>query len=91
MHHHGIETMKDKRTKLLVRNVIASFFIKGWAACVTLMMVPLTLKCLGVYQNGVWLTISSLLVWVDHMDIGLGNGLRNKLALHMAHQETESP
>lgn len=89
MHHHRIETMKDKRTKLLVRNVIASFFIKGWAACVTLMMVPLTLKCLGVYQNGVWLTISSLLVWVDHMDIGLGNGLRNKLALHMAHQETE--
>ncbi len=89
MHHHGIETMKDKRTKLLVRNVIASFFIKGWAACVTLMMVPLTLKCLGVYQNGVWLTISSLLVWVEHMDIGLGNGLRNKLALHMAHQETE--
>ena len=78
---------KDHRTRLLLKNVIASFFIKGWAACVTLIMVPLTLECLGSYQNGVWLTISSLLVWVDHMDIGLGNGLRNKLAAHIAHQE----
>ena len=80
---------KDHRTKLLVKNVIASFFIKGWAATVALIMVPLTLECLGKYQNGVWLTISSLLVWVDHMDIGLGNGLRNKLAAHVAHQEME--
>lgn len=80
---------KDHRTKLLVKNVIASFFIKGWAATVALVMVPLTLECLGKYQNGVWLTISSLLVWVDHMDIGLGNGLRNKLAAHVAHQEME--
>lgn len=80
---------KDNRTKLLVKNVVASFFIKGWAACVALIMVPLTLKCLGTYQNGVWLTISSLLVWVDHMDIGLGNGLRNKLATHIAHQEIQ--
>ncbi|MBQ8656645.1 MAG: hypothetical protein IJ527_06315 [Prevotella sp.] len=80
---------KDNRTKLLVKNVIASFFIKGWAASVALIMVPLTLECLGQYQNGVWLTISSLLVWVDHMDIGLGNGLRNKLAAHIAHQEMQ--
>lgn len=79
-----MKTGKDNRTKLLVKNVIASFFIKGWAALVTLLMVPLTLKCLGTYQNGVWLTISSLLVWIDHMDIGLGNGLRNQLATHVA-------
>ena len=76
-----------KRTTLLVKNILGSFFIKGWSALVVLMMVPLTLKCLGTYQNGVWLTISSLLVWMDQMDIGLGNGLRNKLAEHMAHGE----
>lgn len=68
-----------KRTSLLVKNVIASFAIKGWSALVALIMVPLTLECLGEYNNGVWLTISSLLVWIDQMDIGLGNGLRNKL------------
>lgn len=79
---------KDKRTTLLVKNVLASFLVKGWSACVLLLMVPLTLKCLGVYENGVWLTVGSLLIWIDQMDIGLGNGLRNKLAIHIAHQQT---
>jgi O-antigen/teichoic acid export membrane protein len=75
------------RSKTIEVNVIASFLIKGWSALILLVMVPLTLKCLGTYQNGVWLTISSMLVWIDQMDIGLGNGLRNKLAIHIAHDE----
>jgi O-antigen/teichoic acid export membrane protein len=78
----------QKRTKRLVKNIVASFVVKGWSAVVVLLMVPLTLKCLGIYQNGVWLTISSLLVWIDQMDIGLGNGLRNRLAMHQAHGES---
>ena len=47
-------------------------------------MVPLTLKMLGVYNNGVWLTISGILIWIDFMDIGLGNGLRNTVAQYVA-------
>ena len=43
----------------------------------------------GVYENGVWLTISSVLLWIDNLDIGLGNGLRNKLAVYMARKDTE--
>ena len=72
----------DTRLALVLKNIISSFAIKGWSAIVALLMVPLTLKCLGAYQNGVWLTISSLLMWIDQMDIGLGNGLRNRLAVH---------
>ena len=75
----------DTRLALVLKNIISSFAIKGWSAIVALLMVPLTLKCLGAYQNGVWLTISSLLMWIDQMDIGLGNGLRNRLAVHVAH------
>lgn len=77
----------DKRSSLLIKNVLASFFIKGLAAVVSLLMIPLTLQCLGTYKNGVWLTISSLLLWIDQMDIGLGNGLRNKLAAYVAHSD----
>lgn len=40
-----------------------------------------------MYQNGVWLTISSMLVWIDQMDIGLGNGLRNYLTAYIAHDD----
>ncbi|MCR5679645.1 MAG: hypothetical protein K6G08_05485 [Prevotella sp.] len=83
------ETINQRRTSLLIKNILLSFFIKGWSAVVVLLMVPLTLKCLGSYQNGVWLTISSMLVWIDQMDIGLGNGLRNRLAIHRAHDQAD--
>lgn len=79
-----INANHDGRTSLIKKNVLYSFLIKGWGAFIIFLSVPVTLKCLGEYSNGVWLTISSLLVWIDQMDIGLGNGLRNKLAIFMA-------
>lgn len=75
------------RTTLIYKNVVASFLLKVLAALVSIVMVPLTLTCLGEYKNGVWLTISSMLIWIDQMDIGLGNGLRNKLATFVAHED----
>lgn len=74
----------DKRTALVRKNILLSFFVKGWSALVQFLMVPLTLKCLGNYENGIWLTISAILLWIDNLDIGLGNGLRNKIAEYMA-------
>lgn len=74
----------DKRTALVRKNILLSLFVKGWSAIVVFLMVPLTLHCLGTYQNGIWLTISSLLVWIDNLDIGMGNGLRNSLASSVA-------
>lgn len=79
----------NSRTNLIQKNVAASFLLKFVGAVITLMLVPLTLACLGEYKNGIWLTISSMLVWIDQMDIGLGNGLRNKLTVYIAQQETE--
>lgn len=79
----------QNRSRYLYVNIVASFLIKGWSALIVLLMVPATLHCLGEYKNGIWLTISSLLLWIDNMDIGLGNGLRNKIAEYMAHDEKE--
>ena len=55
----------SQRSLLIVKNIIASFFVKGWSAVIVLLMVPLTLKMLGAYSNGVWLTISGILIWID--------------------------
>jgi O-antigen/teichoic acid export membrane protein len=74
----------NQRSNLILKNIVASFVVKGWSAIVVLLMVPLTLKMLGVYNNGVWLTISGILIWIDFMDIGLGNGLRNIVAQYVA-------
>ena len=77
----------NKRSTLLRKNIIASFLLKAWSAIVVLLLVPVTLHCLGEYKNGVWLTISSLLIWIDNMDIGMGNGMRNEIATLLAQND----
>ena len=77
-----------KRTSLIRKNIILSFLVKGWSGLVELLLFPITLSCLGEYKNGVWITISTVLMWINQFDIGLGNGLRNKLATYLAHDDT---
>ncbi len=80
---------KDNRTSLLKKNIFFSFLLKGWAGLVQVLLVPFTLFCLGNYENGIWMAISSILLWIDHLDIGLGNGLRNKLSAQLAHNDIQ--
>lgn len=74
----------DARTALIKKNIAGSLLIKGWSCIIQFLLVPITLKCLSQYEYGIWLTINSILLWIDQFDIGLGNGLRNKLADSMA-------
>ncbi len=78
------DAKEDRRSALIRKNIVFSFLLKIWSAVVIFLLVPYTLKCLGEYKNGVWLTMSSILLWIDQLDIGLGNGLRNKLAMYIA-------
>lgn len=49
----------------------------------------MTLDYLNEYEYGIWLTLSSILSWIYLMDIGLGNGLRNKLTEALANKNLE--
>lgn len=79
-----LRDIKDPRSKKAVKNVVASFGLKGLSMLFSFILVPLTLSYLTQYEYGVWLTLSSILVWLDFFDIGLGNGLRNKLTESIA-------
>lgn len=57
---------------------------KGGSILISLLLVPMTLSYLNPYEYGIWLTLSSILTWVYIFDIGLGNGLRNKLTEALA-------
>lgn len=61
--------------------------MKGVSGVSILLMVPLSVSMLGLHDSGVWLTLSSLLVWFDMIDIGLGNGLRNAVAQCVAQSD----
>ena len=74
----------DERTVRAKKNIFLSFGVKGCSILVSLALVPVTLGYLNVYEYGVWLTLSSILMWINYFDVGLGNGLRNKLAEALA-------
>jgi len=77
----------DDRTKNAKIHILYSFGIKGISILTYLLIVPITLNYLNKVEYGIWLTISSILMWVNTFDIGLGNGLRNKLAEAVAHKD----
>lgn len=78
-------TFKQKQTdgldlsSIVKRNVIMSIGIKSIGIIVSLLIVPITLGYLAEEEYGIWLTLSSMLAWIAFFDIGLTNGLRNKL------------
>lgn len=77
----------DSRSVKAKKNIIASGFIKGADTLVYLLLVPLTLGYLNAYEYGIWLTLNSILSWINSFDIGLGNGLRNKLTISIAEND----
>jgi len=70
----------DARTRKMNRNVVYSMLVKGAGILLSLVLVPLTLHYLDSYEYGVWVTLLSIVMWINYFDIGLGNGLRNKLS-----------
>ncbi|MEX0290858.1 MAG: lipopolysaccharide biosynthesis protein [Flavobacteriaceae bacterium] len=83
----SIDTLINKGQKRSVRakkHIIASFLIKGVSILIGFLMVPLTIGYVQKEQYGIWLTLSSVVAWFSFFDIGLGHGLRNKLAEALA-------
>ena len=80
---------EDARSAKALKNIFASFMIKGVSIFVNLALIPLTINYLNPTKYGVWLTISSILGWINFFDIGLGHGLRNNLAEAMAKNELD--
>ena len=79
----------DNRTLKAKKNILASILLKGIDGLVYLLLVPVTLGYLNEYEYGIWLTLSSILMWINSFDIGLGNGMRNKLATAIANNDLE--
>jgi len=81
---------KDQQpTFNIKKNIVYSFLIKGLSIFTSFLLVPLTVKYVNTVQYGIWLTIASLVSWINNFDIGLGNGLRNRIAASMAKNEQE--
>jgi len=70
----------NKRSAKAYKNIIGLFAIKGVGMAISLITVPLTLNYLDPTRYGIWITLSTFVTWLALFDVGLGNGLRNRLA-----------
>ena len=74
----------SQRSSNIKKNIVGSFLIKGFSILIQLILVPLTLGYLNTDLYGIWLTVSSILMWLGFFDIGFTLGLRNKLSEALA-------
>ena len=66
------------------KNTVAMIGIRGVSMILTLISAPIMLHHVDRADYGVLLTLTSIVGWVGYMDVGLGNGLRNKLPEFLA-------
>lgn len=79
----------NQRSATVKKNIIGSLCIKGISILVSLMLVPMTLGYVSSELYGIWLTLSSIMVWLGFFDVGFTLGLKNKLAEAIALENWE--
>lgn len=77
-------TTGQERSIIAKKNILGSLIIKGLSIVISLVVVPLTLNYLNPSNYGIWLVLSSMVMWLSFFDIGFTQGLRNKFAVAKA-------
>lgn len=65
------------------KTILILSLLKGYSVFLSFLLVPLTLNILDEVQYGIWITVFNVLTWISILDIGIGNGLRNKFVHSM--------
>ncbi|MBA6156285.1 oligosaccharide flippase family protein [Tenacibaculum sp. S7007] len=76
-----------ERTVKAKKNIIITSFCNAISVLVSFLFVPLMLNVLSDVEYGAWLTLTSVVSWFTFFDLGLGNGLRNRLTKSIANKQ----
>lgn len=77
----------NERTVKAKKNVLYMVVYKGISILAGLLLVPITINYVDSENYGLWLTLSSMIAWMSFFDIGINNGLKNKLAEALARKD----
>lgn len=78
------KTTSVERTSNYIKQVKGSVLYKAGAVLASFLAIPVMISYLGVVQFGLWSTLLTIMSWVVFFDLGVGNGLRNKVAESLA-------
>ncbi len=78
-----------ERTIKAKKNVLLAVFLKGIGVLIGFAYFPISLAYLSPEKFGIFLTLSSVIDWFSQLDVGIGNGLRNKFGEAVADGEEE--
>lgn len=76
--------------KSILKNIGISMLAKPFSMVLQLIYTSLALAFLGDAKYGVWVIILNIVSWINYFDIGIGNGLRNRLAVSFSKDEKET-
>lgn len=85
----GKLTLSKERSHNYFKQVKGSALYKVGAIVATFLSMPIMIKYLGVEQFGIWATMLTLITWVMLFDLGIGNGLKNKISESLAQDNPE--
>jgi O-antigen/teichoic acid export membrane protein len=82
---------REGLTGKYVEQLGGSVIVRIVGIAITLLYIPLLLDFLNEEKYGIWITLTTIINWIRIFDVGLGNGLRNKLAEAIAlNRQTEA-
>lgn len=61
-------------------NIIVMVLLRAVSMIISFLYVPLLLNTLESDAYAIWITLTSIISWIVMFDVGIGNGLRNKLS-----------
>ncbi|MGL5057442.1 MAG: hypothetical protein ACRC6A_08785, partial [Fusobacteriaceae bacterium] len=76
--------IKQIKNNNLIMNIISNFIFKGLGIGLSFISIPIMLKYLDKDNYGLWILILSITSWIYTFDIGIGNGLKNRLVESLA-------
>ena len=69
--------------------IIISFGLRILNLVFSFITIPILLRKMSDIDYSIWVTLTSLLVWISLMDFGVGNGLKNHIAKNIDQTNTE--
>lgn len=75
--------MTNQRNKIVFKNSILNFTGRIVCYALSFLSVPLLLRLLDEERFGIFQTILTFLAWASVANLGIGNGLRNKISEYL--------